>query len=64
MHELPYITPAFLPEIPDPPLEPNMVIAVESSHTSWAIFNIEDTILVTDDGYEFLTSIDREIYFR
>ena len=58
-HELPYLTPANVVGVPDPPLEPNMVLTVESAQTSWTVFNIEDSVTVTPDGFDLLSTMDR-----
>ena len=37
----------------------NVVMAVEASTASWTVFNAEDTVLITDKGFEHLSTIDR-----
>lgn len=47
----------------DMTLEPNMVINLETSHRMWNLgpFQIEYTIVVTEDGYETITNQDRRL---
>ena len=54
--------PPFLVEGSDRPLEPGMIVVVEPTMRLAGIgsINIEDTTVVTEDGWEVLTSTPRE----
>ncbi len=58
VHEPPFLTPAW-----DQPLEPSMIVVVEPTIRvrGAGSFNIEDTLLVTEDGAESLSTVPREI---
>jgi Xaa-Pro aminopeptidase len=55
--------PPFLSAKEEATLETDMVITLEIGTyvNGFAAFQIEDEILVTDDGYELLTSLTREL---
>jgi len=61
IHEWPFILKG-----DDTELRPNMVIAVEPwvlDFSDWShVVNIEDNILVTEEGHEVLTDMDRDIF--
>ena len=58
VHEPPFLTPDW-----DRPLEPGMVVNVEPTMRIQGVgsVNIEDTMLVTEDGAECLTTVPREL---
>jgi Xaa-Pro aminopeptidase len=58
VHEPPFLTPRY-----ERPLEPSMIVVVEPTMRvqGEGSFNIEDTLLVTEDGVECLTTVPREI---
>jgi Xaa-Pro dipeptidase len=45
-------------------VEAGMVLSIEVPHYEIGLggFNLEDTVLVTDEGIERLTTIDRELF--
>ena len=49
---------------PDRPLEPGMLVNIEAPlyHLGFGGMNVEDTLLVTPTGAEWLTTLDREMY--
>ena len=59
VHEDPYIT-----ATTDRVLEPRMVISVEIPFHIAGVggFNVEDIVLVTDDGYDYMSTLDRDLY--
>lgn len=59
IHEVPLITLAN-----EEPLKPGMIIAIEPSfyEENMGMFNIEENILVTEDGYEILTPLDHDLW--
>ena len=48
---------------PDRALEPGMLVNIEAPlyHLGFGGMNVEDTLLVTAEGAEWLTSLDREL---
>lgn len=61
VHELPSIAPD-----DDTPLEPGIICTIEPGIYDFNIgaFRIEDTIVVTETGYEYLTNSPRELQVR
>lgn len=57
-----YDPPSIAPGI-DIPLEPGMVLCIETPYyeLGWAGVQVEDTIVVTDTGYRFLSKSNREL---
>jgi Xaa-Pro aminopeptidase len=49
---------------PDRVLEPGMLVNIEAPlyHLGFGGMNVEDTLLVTSGGAEWLTSVDRELW--
>ena len=59
LHEDPHISPTN-----DRALEPGMVLCIEVPYyiANFGGFNLEDVVLVTEDGYESISTIDRGLY--